>query len=437
VVKAIIFLGTQKSGSSREAIRAAEQLGYYTVLFTERRNYLEQRSEFPDVHYMQLCDLNNPQDIKLNLMKLHQRDIESAAIVSFTDAGCLMACMIAEEIGLNHFSCHAIRQMNNKIISREILSQTEYSSGFMTLSANPSFSDMKHDINFTFPFVIKSPNSTGSADVFRIHNDQDLNYYLALLERRHPGESILVEELLDGPQYLVEVLVHEKNVLIAAVVEQEVTFYQRFIITGYNLLLELPEHLQNLPPAVESIVKTHGMEAGACHLELRLVDEKWKLVEINPRISGGAMNRLIKYGLGINLVQETLRMALGEEPDLIPQYKRNMFVQYLTVSQSGILEKVTGMNRALRSEGVQEVFVRPRKGARLKPPLSMGNRYAYVIATGDSEENARDNAKIAAAQIQFRLRNTTPDEPGRLNRIAEKQFANPHNTVRFNRQFHH
>lgn len=51
-MKTIIFIGTQKSGSSREAISTAEQLGYYTVLLTDRQSYMEQRTEFPDVHHM-------------------------------------------------------------------------------------------------------------------------------------------------------------------------------------------------------------------------------------------------------------------------------------------------------------------------------------------------------------------------------------------------
>lgn len=434
-MKAIIFLGTQKSGSSREALRAAEKLGYYTVLLTNRQNHLEQRSEFPDVHYMQFCDLNNPEEIKNNLFKLKMRSIEIAAIISFTDAHCLTACMMAEEFGLNHFSCHAIKHMKNKIISREITSQSEYSPRFMAISAKPSLAEIEPVIQFAYPFIIKSPNSTGSADVFKIHNQHELNYYLRLLGKNHPNESILVEEMLEGPQYLVEVLVHEKNVLIAAIIAQEVTFYQRFIITGYNLLLELPEELQNLPAAVTDIAKNHGMESGACHLEMRLVNGQWKLIEINPRISGGAMNKLIKLGFGIDLVEETIKMTLGEEPDLTPHHKRHIFVQYRTVAKSGILEKVTGMHSASRSEGVLEVYVRPRRGAQLKLPLSMGNRYAYVIATGNSEDKARENAKIAAAKIQFWIRNIAPNKPDQLDRNAAVQIPNPHNSVCFNHHF--
>ena len=67
------------------------------------------------------------------------------------------------------------------------------------------------------------------------------------------------------------------------------------------------------------------------------------------------------------------------------------------------MEKVTGKGRARKSPGVIEVYVKPRKGTKLIPPLSMGHRYAYVIATGASMEEAKKFAKNAANEIKFHL----------------------------------
>ncbi|MEH6930210.1 biotin carboxylase, partial [Priestia megaterium] len=48
----IVFIETNKSGSSREAIKAANNLNFFTVLLTCRKKFLKDRSEFPDVHEM-------------------------------------------------------------------------------------------------------------------------------------------------------------------------------------------------------------------------------------------------------------------------------------------------------------------------------------------------------------------------------------------------
>lgn len=415
-MKTIVFLGTQKSGSSREAIRAAERLGYYTVLYTDRPNFLEKRTLFPEVHLMRSYDLNDIEGIRNDIKRLLLlKVLEICAIVSFVDSYCYNACLLAEEFGVNRFSSTAISIMEDKILSRKALNESPYNPRFMvflenTVLAENSYTSLERKIKNNFPVILKSPNSAGSKDVFKINNIKEFKRCF----RKISQESklpILAEEFLDGPQYLVEVIVHQKVLHIIAIFEQEINFDKRFIITGYNLIINPPsDFYEGLRAAVESIVICHGMENGACHLELRYVNKQWKLVEINPRISGGGMNNLIEIGLGINLVEETLKIALGQVPDLQPRHKEHAFAQYIIIAEKGILEKVTGKNRASRCPGVKEVYVKPRKGTLLMPPLSMGHRYAYVIATGSDEKDAKENAKYAASKIQFWL-SAPPERP--------------------------
>ncbi|MGE5544210.1 MAG: ATP-grasp domain-containing protein, partial [Bacillota bacterium] len=203
---------------------------------------------------------------------------------------------------------------------------------------------------------------------------------------------------------LVEVLVHNDQVKIVAVIEQEITFFKRFIVTGYLVLATLPGNLfEDINNVVSTIVKEIGMSTGACHLELKLVNNSWKLIEINPRISGGAMNQMIKVSCGINLVRETVRLALGEEPNLKKSHSHYVFTQYLIASSPGILKKVTGRNRASSYPGVTDVYVKYSRGSEIGPPLSMGKRCGYVMAVGDSPEEAKTRAKTAASEIRFHL----------------------------------
>jgi len=418
-MKTIVFIGTQKSGSSREAVRAAEELGYYTVLLTDKQSYLEKRTEFPDVHLMQLCDLNNIEEIKKAIRQLSIKALDVAAIVSFVDPHCKTAAIVSEEFGLNHFTIEGISKMLNKIDSRQVLADTSYVPRFATLFDKSTLSES--EVSEYLPLVMKSPNSTGSKDVFKINSLEEYNRFLDKLLNKYPGESILVEEFLDGPQYLVETIINKGELKIVAVLKQEITFNKRFIITGYDLLLDLDDSFYNkLKKAVEDIISRHGLVYGACHLELRLVKDQWKLIEVNPRISGGGMNNILRAGLGINLVKETIKILVGKEPNLAPKYKKHVFAQYVIVSEAGALDKVIGRNKALKSKGVKEVFIKPKKGALLVPPLSMGNRYAYVIATGKTEEKARSNAKLAASQIKFQLKGSPKKVESQTSKVENQ-----------------
>ncbi|WP_243653052.1 ATP-grasp domain-containing protein [Tumebacillus sp. BK434] len=375
------------------------------MLLIDRRSFVNQRLEFPDVHRMIHCDsLYDLEDLqkKIDMLKEQGKVIE--AIVSFLEAHSQTAAVMAERNDLHYVSQEAILRMSDKIATREALSDTPYCPYYTVYDGSCKLADFIDDLTPHLPLVVKSPQSTGSKDVLKANTSDELLVHLTKLRDKYPEKPVLVEEYLDGPQYLVEVLVDDRGIHLVAVIEQEIMKKRRFIVIGYMVLAEMPRSLErSLTEAVSEIVKQIGLEKGACHLELRLVHGEWKLIEINPRISGGAMNRMIEVATGINLVQETIRLMVGERPRLKREHNHYVYTHYLTVRETGYLERVTGKKRAARLDGVREVFVKPRKGQKLYVPESMGHRYAYIIAVGDSKEAAKATAKRAGDEIKFSL----------------------------------
>lgn len=398
-MKTIIFIGTQKSGSSREAIIAAKQLGYFTVLLTNKRKQITQRDEYKDVNEIILCNLNNYEELKKIIYNLQEKALQIESIISFIEPYVYMACKLAEEFEVNRFTTDAIVKMHNKIFSRNTLKHTPYAPRFMMYKKMERFN--RDQIEEMLPFIVKSPNSTGSRDVYLIHNYEEFIHYLA----RNDDYELLIEEYLKGPQYLVETIVINKEVHFIAIIEQEIEYLNKhFIVTGYNLIIR-PDNLEieEFKKAVKEIINYHGLENGPCHLEMRYVKGEWKLIEINPRMSGGSMNEFIELGLGINLAKEIIKLSLGEDVELKPKFKRYLFTQHILATEEGTLKKVNGKTKARNGRGVKSVYVRPRKGARISLPISMGYRYAFVIATGHNEKDAKINAKNAAKEIKFHL----------------------------------
>ncbi|MFJ8089892.1 ATP-grasp domain-containing protein [Lysinibacillus sp. NPDC095746] len=399
-MKTIIFIGTNKSGSSREATRAAENLGYYTVLFTNNKKQLQQRKAYPDIHKMILIDTSNIEDMKDEIYNLTKTGLEIKSIVSFVDPFVHIASILCDEFCDNYTSSTAIEIMEDKEKTRNFLKNQPYSPKFFLLKPNESFSN-----NIEFPLIVKSPKSTGSKDVLLADDSDQLKKHLSHLRSKNPRETIMIEEYIEGPQYLVEALVYKRQANIIGIIEQEITQGKRFIITGYGVLVKAPKEIQaGLEEVLQSIVKAFNIENGALHLELRLTKNGWKLIEINPRISGGAMNTMLHAAFGFNLVKETLKVFLGERPDIKPKHRKFVYTKYVIVESKGILEKVIGRNKAAHSPGVVDVYVKPRRGTLLIPPLSMGHRYAYVIAEGATLAEAKNKAINAAKEIKFILK---------------------------------
>lgn len=400
--KTIVFLGTNKAGSSRDAIKAAQDLGYFTCLFTNRSDQIKQRRDYHDVHLMRYVDLNDKEEIKKQIEKLKYRALKVVAIVSFVDPWCEIAAILAKEYGFKSFTVNAISTSLSKIATHEILKKTSYPPKYNILS----------DINIEdyyklLPLVVKACNSYGSKDVYLCNNKKDFNESINKLQKKYSDDKIIIEEYLDGPQYLVETFIMNEEVNIVAIIHQEIeNIDNHFIITGYQLILDTDTSLfQNLKDDVKNILHKLGFINGSCHLEMRYVKGKWRLVEVNPRISGSGMNRIIRIGLGIDLAKEILKYSLKNEVNLTPKHKIHTYAKYKGVSKPGTLLRVTGKERALNSQGVKYVYIKPRKGAYLIPPISLGSRYAYVIATDKNAARAKYNAIRALDNITFHLDN--------------------------------
>lgn len=400
----IIFVETTKSGSSREAIKSAERLGYFTVLITENKNFLLQRDEFPDVHHMLHLIKVSEKAIREEITKLEYSGKVIKAIISFVDPFVSTAAKLSNEICRSAITWSALKKMEDKTATREALKQNRTAPKYETYNPSDHLYTFINEFNNKFPIIIKSPVSKASKDVYLVDNKREMEKKMQKLLKLYPSQKILLEEYILGPQYLAEVVVYRGELNIVSIIKQEITKKAKFIITGYEVQIHFDEQLfKTLYDAISSIITDLKIVNATCHLEMRLVNGSWKLIEINPRISGGAMNRMIEEAFGINLVEETIKLYLGIKPNLIRKYENYIYTHYITINSFGNLLKITGRNKAEKEIGVREVYIKPRKGAMLTPPTSMGHRYGYVIATGATSVEAKSNAINAAKNIKFYL----------------------------------
>lgn len=401
-MEAIIFIGTYKAGSSREGIKAAKELGYYTILFTRNKTYYRQKNEFTDVDEM--IYIKTPMSYK-NLykpcLKILSRGIKVKLCISFIDPYVYLAAKLSEDLNLSKLSTEALFKMEDKTRFREALKGHPSTPFFTVYNGESLLEDCLLECKSYFPVILKPPVSNGSKDVFFVDTEEEFYNKMKFLRSKY-NSSVLIEEFVSGIQYIVEVLVFKGKINMVGIIEQELN--QHFVVTGYSFPAIInQEEQENLEESVKSILSQLGVDTGTCHLEMRNSNGVWKLIEINPRMSGGAMNLIIKEGTGINLAKETIRLYSGEEPELVFNKNQYVFAQFVTVKLKGKLLKVTGRNRASKHAGVRNVFVIPRKGATLHPPTVMGYRYAYVIASSQNAELAKAIAKKAAQEIKFHI----------------------------------
>lgn len=393
---AIVFIGASRTGSSMEALAAAYRLGYTVILMTDRRAFLRWPLEDVQLMYMQSME---EEMIRQELVQLIQSGRGIEAIISFVDPYVSMAARLSNELCGSVISSDALQLMEDKLTTRLALRNNRASCHFGIVSSTDS-----RQTAFTYPFIMKNPVSNGSKDVYYIENEESYELAVKRLTNRSPGKQFLAEEFIEGPQYVIEVVVVDTFPIIVAIIQQEISKDYTFIVTAYDVVMDMDESIyRSLWQTVTEIIRDIDLHHGACHFEMRLSQDGWKLIELNPRISGGAMNRMIEEAYGINLVQETIKLYLGAEPDLIRRKQLPVHTSFITINSTGYLVEIDGVKQAVLCTGVVDVQVKPSIGSIMMPPLSMGHRYGYVMAVGESSEAAKERAEHAVELITFYL----------------------------------
>ncbi|MFK0250535.1 ATP-grasp domain-containing protein [Amycolatopsis azurea] len=241
--------------------------------------------------------------------------------------------------------------------------------------------------------------------VERLPLSEDARYH-RLVGSIDPLKVFLVEGLLRGPEYAVDVLVRDGVAEPVAVVEKPLIDERKFELGMVCPPLELSEEdTGRLFAAVTAAALALGLDNTCAHVEL--IDDAElgpTIVEVNAgRPAGGAQPVLLKLATGIDVVAEAVSLALGTPP---PARGAGLPVPvgYLIfyAEGAGRLVRVDGTDEVADLPEVLEVVTIVRPGQLLTDDQEI---YAVnVLAAGfaDTEDLAALHAE-AAKLIRFEL----------------------------------
>merc|ERR1719311_704749 len=124
--------------------------------------------------------------------------------------------------------------------------------------------------------------------------------------------TLILEQYLDGPEVDVDVVMSEGEWHYAGVADNGPTlepyFNETWAVCPSLLAKDQQRELKEL--AVSS-VKALGFSAGVFHVECKYTTTGPQLIEVNARMGGGQVRECNLMTWGVDLVEETLFVALG------------------------------------------------------------------------------------------------------------------------------
>lgn len=247
----------------------------------------------------------------------------------------------------------------------------------------------EHEIDVTFPCIIKPTDNAGSHGVAKVYSFQDLldNYEYAHSCSRHG--KVIVEEYLDGPEVSVEVMVVNGIVNILQITDKITTEAPHFVEMGHTQPSRLPvatqEAIRNVAVAACTAI---GIDKGPAHVEMKVTKRGPVMIELGARMGGDNITtHLVPLSTGIDMVGSSIKVALGEEPDITPTLYCGSAIRYFE-EPFGTIKAIENVEEANKIPGVKQITFTKDVGDESTPIHCSNDRIGFVIAQGTTAEDA-------------------------------------------------
>jgi hypothetical protein len=148
-----------------------------------------------------------------------------------------------------------------------------------------------------------------------------------------------------------------------------------------------------------------GLRDGPVHAELRVGPGGAVIIlELAARSIGGLCARALRFGAGVSLEEVIVRHALGMGLDGLTRESQVSGVMMLPIRSAGVLDHVSGQERALAIEGVVGLDITIPSGRQVVP-LPEGDRYlGFIFARGPTPHAVEVALRQAEACLDVHLR---------------------------------
>ncbi len=264
-----------------------------------------------------------------------------------------------------------------------------------------------------YPVILKPTVGRGGRGVLRITDEQQLVAAFAGTGEGGLAESgagpLLIQQYLHGPQISSETIIVEGVAYTAMLAgrnyEHLDTYAPHVIENGGWLPAALePGQQQELEAVIQQVADSYGIRNGYIKGDLVLTPEGVKVIEFAARMGGGyAVSHSIPATCGINLVEQSIRLALGRPiatQELVPHYHSAAAIRFW-LPGPGVVKEIRGFDELDHLEGLLLKKMYIEVGEIIEPMTNHTRRAGCVIVTGRdlAEAEARVRRAIAAVQI--------------------------------------
>jgi isopentenyl diphosphate isomerase/L-lactate dehydrogenase-like FMN-dependent dehydrogenase/biotin carboxylase len=243
-----------------------------------------------------------------------------------------------------------------------------------------------------FPVVIKPSNNMGARGVMRVDNKNQLSDAFQYAKNASPSGELIIEDYMNGPELSIDAVIYNGDITITGVADRIIEYPPYFVETGHTMPSQLPEEVQqDACDVMKRGIKALGINLGCAKGDIKITESGPKVGEIAARLSGGFMSAYTyPLSTGVDLMRAAIEIALGKEPGNLDPIMHRVCIERAIIVKPGIVQRITGLEEALKIDGIEEIFINAKPGDKVVQPRSNVEKSGNIIAVGDTVEEAED-----------------------------------------------
>lgn len=310
---------------------------------------------------------------------------------------------VAKEMNLVGINDDTALKATNKVAMRQALKKHGVPvPKFFKVSNREEYE--KATKQFNKAFIVKPADNSGSRGVFLIEDITDKNTITNAYDYSHQysrNGDVLVEEYMKGPEVSVETLTVDGECYVIQITDKLTTGAPHFVEMGHS---QPTRHSQEISERIREIAKAAnraiGITNGPSHTEIIVTEEGPKIVELGARLGGDCITtHLVPLSTGVNMVECSIKIALGEKPDIEKKFDKGSAIRYFD-QKPGVVKSITGIGEAEKAVGIKQISIVHGIGETITEIDSSAARMGFVIAQDSDALSAISDCESALSYIK-------------------------------------
>lgn len=392
-MKKIMILGA--SILQVPAILEAKKMGLYVIA-------VDMNEKAIGFQYADKCAVVSTIDISGVLKVANEEKIDGIMTIA-SDMPMRTVATVSKELGLIGIDEETAIKATNKYEMRKALAKENVPiPKFVKVNNYEQYEENIKE--FKLPYILKPVDNSGSRGIYLVRNDKEARDAFEYTKRYSRNGDVLIEEFMQGQEVSVESMTIEGETHVIAITDKLTTGAPKFVEMGHSQPTRVSNEIkEKILQITKDAVRAIGIKNGPSHTEVMITEDGPKIVELGARLGGDNITtHLVPLSTGVNIVKANIECALGMKVDLETKFQKGSAIRFFE-QREGILEKVDGIENAIKNGKVKEAIINRKIGEKIGEINNSADRIGYVISQGDNAEDAIKACEEAMKKVDIKI----------------------------------